>query len=518
MYFNKKSHGDQIVGIWFNDTFSFLQATQIITKHLAQLKNSEVGKLHNGLQSNNKLQPNKNSKKISELKPKPNGNLKIDQKSTGQTNKGQKIEQPLVQKSFQKSPQISEPNQQHKPPHKSSQKTVEKPDSKSFKKIDQKTASKSVSKTDQKLTIKSDSKTNLKKSQNQKIKLLQKPKLKNSVDIKEQTTKEDTPRDEDTEEDSILKTLTKKQRRASNRSNRSRSNSKNGNIDIITDISGLKPNEPLIVHQLFKNMTHGSSPAEKSKSKKKRKGSGSDKPDIQKIINCSELTRFCYYLYFSTFLLFAMLQQAESKSKIDTPTIEESTSGTNILDTLSKSLVEPPIETTPKRKNKKTKKQLILTPDALTSKNIKPKIFTATALQNKNQPSFSDNDDIPMISKLLSPQVFKDKTKLLRENDETQDEEVPSLKGSKLPLELLLGKKLQIEESYESTPPEITAESVEDDDISDHFEDSTQDTQGTQDSQISPISRELLRDTLIDMLRYDDDFVDRIHEAYISRS
>merc|ERR1712183_290017 len=65
MYFNKKSHGDQIVGIWFNDTFSFIQATKIITMHLNQLKKSDVVKANDSdKNTTNQVKQNNGAKQL----------------------------------------------------------------------------------------------------------------------------------------------------------------------------------------------------------------------------------------------------------------------------------------------------------------------------------------------------------------------------------------------------------------------------------------------------------------------
>lgn len=247
MYFNKKSHGDQIVGIWFNDTFSFLQATQIITSHLNQLKKSDVVK-SDGKKSNNTAAIADSDKHV-----KNKQNLKKEGKSKDKFSKD-----------------------------------------KSSMDISKVTSPKVSSKTNG-VKIESSPKTGSSKTEmNGNLKLLEKRNKEDKTErkmFKEDTTEEDLITIMSAKPgNSILennqphkKTTSEKSKKPKKNSNRSRSDSKgSASLDIITDSSGLKPNEPLIVHQLFSNLG-----ASKSVDKKKRNGSassgknGETKPDIQ---------------------------------------------------------------------------------------------------------------------------------------------------------------------------------------------------------------------------------------------
>ena len=163
-----------------------------------------------------------------------------------------------------------------------------------------------------------------------------------------------------------------------------------------------------------------------------------------------------------------MLQFAETKSfsripsHEENPSVESQENGLNLLASLSERLVEPPstcsgVESgqTPKRKNKnknknKTEKINFEKSKLLTPKTLQPKVL--------EYPT-SDNDAKKPTSKLLSPQVFKNKN-TINNNNNSHDAPTTNLlknKGQavKTPLtQLLLGKRNQFvedEPSYGST-------------------------------------------------------------------
>lgn len=480
MYFNKKSHGDQIVGIWFNDTFSFLQATQIITSHLNQLKKSDVVK-SDGKKSNNTAAIADSDKHV-----KNKQNLKKEGKSKDKFSKD-----------------------------------------KSSMDISKVTSPKVSSKTNG-VKIESSPKTGSSKTEmNGNLKLLEKRNKEDKTErkmFKEDTTEEDLITIMSAKPgNSILennqphkKTTSEKSKKPKKNSNRSRSDSKgSASLDIITDSSGLKPNEPLIVHQLFSNLG-----ASKSVDKKKRNGSassgknGETKPDI-----------------------LAMLQFAETKSfsrissHEEKPSAESQENGLNLLASLSERLVEPPSTCsgaesgqTPKRKNKnknkiKTEKNNFEKSKLLTPKTLQPKALEYPTSDN-------DHDDAKKpTSKLLSPQVFKNKNTFNKKN--SHDAPTSNLfknnsQAVKTPLtQLLLGKKNQFiedEPSYGSTPPAITAETSENEDheASTRITSSFAEAESQESQDNSTLSRENLRLTMIQLLTNDDRFVDQIHAAYLS--
>ena len=254
MYFNKKSHGDQIVGIWFNDTFSFLQATQIITSHLNQLKKSDVVK-SDAKKSNNTAAIADSDKNV-----KNKQNIKKEGKSKDKSTKDKSTkDKSTTDKSKVTSPKVSS---------KTNGATIE-----SSPKI-------------------GSSKTKM----NGKLKLLEKGTKEDKTErklFKEDTTEEDLLTIMSAKPgNSILEKLqpqnkitSEKSKKPKKNSNRSRSDSKgSATLDIITDASGLKPNEPLIVHQLFSSLGASKSV---DKVQKQRNGSASSgkngeiKPDIQ---------------------------------------------------------------------------------------------------------------------------------------------------------------------------------------------------------------------------------------------
>lgn len=482
MYFNKKSHGDQIVGIWFNDTFSFLQATQIITSHLNQLKKSDVVK-SDGKKSNNTAAIADSDKHV-----KNKQNLKKEGKSKDKFSKD-----------------------------------------KSSMDISKVTSPKVSSKTNG-VKIESSPKTGSSKTKmNGNLKLLEKRNKEDKTErkmFKEDTTEEDLITIMSAKPgNSILennqphkKTTSEKSKKPKKNSNRSRSDSKgSASLDIITDSSGLKPNEPLIVHQLFSNLGASKSV---DKVQKKRNGSasseknGETKPDI-----------------------LAMLQFAETKSfsrissHEEKPSAESQENGLNLLASLSERLVEPPSTCsgaesgqTPKRKNKNKNKIKTENNNFEKSKLLTPKTLQPKALEYPT--SDNDHDDAKKpTSKLLSPQVFKNKNTFNKKN--SHDAPTSNLfknnsQAVKTPLtQLLLGKKNQFiedEPSYGSTPPAITAETSENEDheASTRITSSFAEAESQESQDNSTLSRENLRLTMIQLLTNDDRFVDQIHAAYLS--
>lgn len=482
MYFNKKSHGDQIVGIWFNDTFSFLQATQIITSHLNQLKKSDVEIKSDGKKS-------KNTAAVADSDKNVKNKLKKEGKSKDKSGKD---------KSTKDKSKINSP--------------------------------KAASKTNG-VKVESSPKTGSSKTKINGFGLFKDEKFK------EDTTEEDlltimTAKPGNSILEKLNKNTSEKPKKPKKNSNRSRSDSKgSATMDIITDASGLKPNEPLIVHQLFTSL--GASKSVDTV-QKKRNGSASSgkngeiKPDI-----------------------LAMLQIAETKSYSRISSHEEKPSapelpqenGLNLLASFSERLVDPPSTCsgaesgqTPKRKNKNKNKNNMNKQDKhdKTEKNInfeKSKLLTPKTLQPKvlEYPT-SDNDATKKpTSKLLSPQVFKNKNNTMNNSSNNSHDALTTnlfknknSQAVKTPLtQLLLRKKNQFveeEPSYGSTPPAITAETSENED----YEASTRittsfaeaESQESQDNSI--LSRENLRQTMIQLLTNDDSFVDQIHAAYLS--